>query len=750
MIENHLQLPGVGPSSIRTIHWVTHPPQLLEASHHVHILEMRGDSDQRLMNDDVLCLFLLTIEHPSDPNDYSERFKVLWTPKVASRERILLHLRAADICRERTCHLHINHVIWRESDSIIKHFKDGDFVHLRVVVNPGSSVIATRCDIQGYEITERQRRVFTNSTSSEETEVRTPQSTQGRSRSRSREVSFEDSEEELPRPRPSQAPDLEESDQDSLLQISGAKLRTSLTLDEMIPRPAVVECDFTPVRDADDLLQGLPWILTNFDDLAVGDPFLEALIPYLLPWQGEDPVAYHLYTDGSFFKKSPNLGGCGVLLMVTTHHGQLCGGALSRTCLPTAKSHSAEAIAMLWATLIAVQLSNHHRVYHPNMPFALEFCFDAQVTGQQCAGLWTSFRHPQIQRLSRDLIYILQFRHGFEAISWTHIRAHQGHCWNEVVDHLAKSAIDQTDMRQSSDLLYAIIEHDGTLNAFDWIWAIELMDASHPSMPQLFDNHMYHFRHPIKDSTTFTQHFGNQSPIETMEVPQRRNVKMKVATFNVLTLDAKRNKEIGNGTSGRQLSLMQQCSQQGLHIIGVQETRTARITGQNNPHYHIISSPCRSDGHYGVQIWIHRRLLIDEEERSFQSNDFRIIWSAPNTLAVRLAHPSIHCLIIAARGPTTDKPVEDIQAYWDLISQKVLDKFPGWKIILLCDSNAHVGSCPSTSISTNGAEPENVAGEIFHIHGLCDMTFGCLLLGRGFTKVSTTPTSLRMDNTDIV
>ncbi len=44
----------------------------------------------------------------------------------------------------------------------------------------------------------------------------------------------------------------------------------------------------------------------------------------------------------------------------------------------------------------------------------------------------------------------------------------------------------------------------------------------------------------------------------------------------------------------------------------------------------------------------------------------------------------------------------------------MVDEFPGWKTILLCDSNSHVGSSLSTSISNFGAETENLSGEIFH------------------------------------
>lgn len=130
---------------------------------------------------------------------------------------------------------------------------------------------------------------------------------------------------------------------------------------------------------------------------------------------------------------------------------------------------------MLWATTIAVQLSNLHDALFRGLPFHLEFGFDAQVVGQHCAGAWTSFQQPLVQRLCRALVYLIQHRHGFQSIQWTHIRAHQGHLWNETIDLLANHALKNSDMVQSSDLLYTFMDNDLLMQGFDWIWAWEQM-----------------------------------------------------------------------------------------------------------------------------------------------------------------------------------------------------------------------------------------------------------------------------------
>ena len=749
IVENDRQLPSIGPNSIRGFHWVANPPRLGRVAPAVYILELRGDAESRLMNDDVLCLCQLTIEQPGPQGDLSTKIRVLWTPHIASRERIMFHLRAADLCREMTCILYVNHIVWNVQDSIIRHFNDGDFIHLRIVVAPGESVAATRCDFQSYESTERHRRVFTNGSSSSqgtETPDATPSDHSIRSRSRGRRSSEPDAEPDLPPPSSPDSPEEAEEEQDeaddqlSLLQLASyparhtldtstlgctmdfeiqpdlmsaahsdtvisIQNRRQLDLSELLPATSVISCDLTEVHNAKQLLSQLPWLLSDIGTLAIPSTVLEAMIPVMKPWNFEVPVKYQLYTDGSYYKRKPEVGGCGIVLVVETEYGPLCGGLMSRTCLPTARSHSAEAIAMLWASIIAVQLNELHQRYFPAVAFKLDFCYDAEVTGKQSAGQWTSFRHSGIQQLTRNMIYVLQHRSGPQALDWIHIPAHQGHWWNEVADALAKNAVTHSEVVQNSDLLYSILDAPALMKAFGWIWAYEAMIEQHPSMPCIFDNYMYHFRTPIDSNGTFPCHFGldDAMPEQTLSVTD--TLTMKVATFNVLTLGTNGDHKFGTGSCGRHLSLLQQCHEAGLHIVGVQETRTKKVTCKNNPWYHIIHAPCRSDGHYGIQIWLHR---------SFAEDDYRIVWSTYNVLAVRLLHPALRCIVIAARAPTSDKSTMELQAFWSDITKQVLQKFPGWKILLLCDSNSHVGSCPSTSISDCGEELENQAGAIFH------------------------------------
>ena len=224
LVENHLNLPTEGPSSIRTFHMVLHPPQLEISNYNVHLIEFRGDADSRLMNDDVLCLYQLTFMHPDRRADTKDKFKVLWTPHAATRDRILFHLRAADPCRTRVCTLYVNNEVWSELDTTIRHFKDGDFIALYVTATRESSVVATRCDFQGYETAERERRVFINSTSSEDEVEEHPTPTTERSRSRTSRRSHDEPEGE-PEHRP------RDDDDPSLMQLTSPASHLDSPLD---------------------------------------------------------------------------------------------------------------------------------------------------------------------------------------------------------------------------------------------------------------------------------------------------------------------------------------------------------------------------------------------------------------------------------------------------------------------------------------------------------------------------------------
>ena len=111
----------------------------------------------------------------------------MWGPNVATRDRMLHHLRAFDRCTsgELYCEVYVNKVMWQARDSVTRHFQNGDFVQLLIRSRSGSSATSIRCDLRQSEQVERQRRVFNSSSLGSESEPDPAPSEYTRSRSRS-------------------------------------------------------------------------------------------------------------------------------------------------------------------------------------------------------------------------------------------------------------------------------------------------------------------------------------------------------------------------------------------------------------------------------------------------------------------------------------------------------------------------------------------------------------------------------------
>ena len=78
---------------------------------------------------------------------------------------------------------------------------------------------------------------------------------------------------------------------------------------------------------------------------------------------------------------------------------------------------------------------------------------------------------------------------------------------------------------------------------------------------------------------------------------------VRCVTANVLTLYSNRTEQ-GEFISARHEALMKSFFDQGVHIAGIQETRS-RLTGHHDTeHYHVLSAPATPQGHCGIQIWI--------------------------------------------------------------------------------------------------------------------------------------------------
>ena len=169
VVNEAWHLPGHGPQAIRQLHDVTSPPNFVKERDSVIIVELNKDEESKYQPDEVLCLIQVVFASGSaDTSSDIDVFRTLWTPATASRTDILYHFRVAEQCQRRygvRCEIKVNHVLWREQDSIIRHFENGDFIKIVVFPAPGDDAAATRHAFCQHESHQRNRRVLQSSTS---------------------------------------------------------------------------------------------------------------------------------------------------------------------------------------------------------------------------------------------------------------------------------------------------------------------------------------------------------------------------------------------------------------------------------------------------------------------------------------------------------------------------------------------------------------------------------------------------------
>ena len=141
------ELPSYGLQALRQLHAVSFPPDFVPRSDYVFIAELNNDELTREYLDDVLCLVQLRFDTTPPSNDRRDSYRVIWLPPSASRDEILNYLRIQPACRRDAgsqCEIEVNHVRWREADSVIRQFHNGDFILVTIFAPSGDTPENTR------------------------------------------------------------------------------------------------------------------------------------------------------------------------------------------------------------------------------------------------------------------------------------------------------------------------------------------------------------------------------------------------------------------------------------------------------------------------------------------------------------------------------------------------------------------------------------------------------------------------------
>ena len=81
---------------------------------------------------------------------------------------------------------------------------------------------------------------------------------------------------------------------------------------------------------------------------------------------------------------------------------------------------------------------------------------------------------------------------------------------------------------------------------------------------------------------------------------------LKCATANVLTLYQTKSAH-GKGFTARHEALLRSVDDEGLHFVGIQETRSQMQGHSEHFGFHILSSPATLKGVGGIQLWVRKQ-----------------------------------------------------------------------------------------------------------------------------------------------
>eukprot|EP00435_Cladocopium_sp_Y103_P032440 s283_g8.t1 len=485
--------------------------------------------------------------------------------------------------------------------------------------------------------------------------------------------------------------------------------RPTICLDDCIPPHPTIHVDMASVFRLQSHLAAIPieplsdWP-ADFDIPEVTQSALQELCGS----PDHPPAAFHFYVDGSCHQGSHV--GAGIVALVETSEGRYFGGCLSKKITAADRSYLGEHGAMIWALIWALQCSEWITTHLPDATVDFHFHFDALATGYQSAGWWNAWSHQNWRVLMRSLAHVLQTKHGFQHLHWSHVRAHTGEPWNELADCLAKHAAVHPELVEDSLVWTSWLDDSDLMHAIQWIWFLYATSNQASAYPPM-TGHLLQHRLCVPRNAS-----EPENPIDSPAcVPSAKRVitlDFKCASMNVLTLG----QNVGNGHSSvtRQRLLQQQLSDCGLHVVGLQETRHKYLLDKSNAHFHMIGHPADSNGCEGVQIWITKTLPLFADGPLLQAKHITIVDSQPNWLIVKLHTAEWQCVFVNAHAPHSGHDPTTVSAFWSILSSKIRALERTWPIFFLGDANAHLGDKISTAVGCLHSTKENVSGQHFH------------------------------------
>lgn len=453
----------------------------------------------------------------------------------------------------------------------------------------------------------------------------------------------------------------------------------------------------------------------GFDTVVPWHSSTQAIMHSLLLWNGCPITGISLYTDGStVFDSTTNqkTSAAAVFLLAHTQWGDMSGGFRAWTLAGTSDSQKAEHAAIVGAELWIIQILSRHGALDEVNIFS-----DCLAAGNAASGEWHINGDSKYGQTARSLHHFIQ-QHFSTVCAMHHVEAHKGNAFNEAVDIVAKAAAYEWFSTWTMEDTLAPLSLDGAWpSLLQWVWFLSYIEQHMPETLDLQNQTIrFDLAAPFKTapqtSNILSEPVQDADPNTDPQSTVANRLELSCATANVLTLFPGIQRPAGF-VSARQESLMRMMHEQGIHVCGIQETRSKTDGHLDTDLYHVLSSPATADGNYGVQMWIAKQWHHEGGSVLVKHNHLKILHGSSRRLVVLLTHPAIRLLFAVGHAPSSEDP-HLLRKWWNDTSTRIPSRYQDLPFIGLFDANARVGSQCSEAVQDCGAEAETIGGQCFH------------------------------------
>ena len=446
--------------------------------------------------------------------------------------------------------------------------------------------------------------------------------------------------------------------------------------------------NFVATWQVDDLKQILP-----MDSYGICPVSLKALLdtPFETNMRN-DFREIRIFVDGSFFKDDDTAGWAFVVVAETDEEERILGWSHSaifpqnesagEISIPQVDSHRAELFALFHAGWFAHCMSIHTDI---------DFVFDNVAAGKIAEGAWNSQTTGPLADATRTIHQWLKVRREETSskLSYTHVKSHTSHPWNELADVLAKWAakngvIDHPG--QAVELMPLLTGPCPLLPQMVWAWKVYKQKGDYPDV---CDNNIQWQTMSVNDFDR--PKFVVTPVIEEVTKTKRPQCSLTLVSYNVSTLSDSTRDHFG----AKAEFLRAQFEHLGVSVAALQETRASSPLFLDTPNFFRFIS-ASSGGLGGTELWFAKGGSTCAGVR-WCKDDFVVVHTDPELLCIIVKTAFGHWGFLSGHAPHMGRSTNERSVWWRRFGQ-IVKKFRNCKLVFwLGDFNAQIAE-PKTNI----------------------------------------------------